>query len=163
MTATPVGAARPTDLAAMSFRPTSDRLWSSLPDLDALNQLHVGTLGEVTGMRFTEVKPDFLRLSIPVDARTKQPAGLLHGGASAALIETVGSVASNLIAAEHGKLAVGTELNCSHVRSANAGHVHGVCRAIRIGRTTHVWEVRVTDDRDRLVCIGRLSTMVVAP
>ena len=113
-------------------------------------------------MRFTESGDDFLRLSMPVDERTKQPVGLLHGGASAALIETVGSVASNFVAAAQGKTAVGTELNCSHLRSAREGHVHGTCRALRIGRSTHVWEVRVEDDRGRMVCVGRLTTMVVA-
>ena len=145
----------------MSFRPTPERLWEMTPSLTALNDLHAGTLGEVTGMRFTEVGSDFLRLSLPVDARTKQPAGLLHGGASAALIETVGSVASNLIALAQDRRAVGTELNCSHLRSAREGHVHGVCRAARIGRTTHVWDVRVEDDRGGLVCVGRLTVMVV--
>ena len=145
----------------MSFRPTPERLWEMTPSLTALNDLHAGTLGEVTGMRFTEVGSDFLRLSLPVDARTKQPAGLLHGGASAALIETVGSVASNLIALAQDRRAVGTELNCSHLRSARDGEVHGVCRAVRIGRTTHVWEVRIEDDRGSLVCVGRLTVMVV--
>ena len=145
----------------MSFRPTPERLWEMTPSLTALNDLHTDTLGEVTGMRFTEVGSDFLRLSLPVDARTKQPAGLLHGGASAALIETVGSVASNLIALAQDRRAVGTELNCSHLRSARDGEVHGVCRAVRIGRTTHVWEVRIEDDRGSLVCVGRLTVMVV--
>ena len=145
----------------MDFRATPERLWPEPPDLDALNALHVGTLGAVTGMRFTDVGEDFLRLSMPVDERTKQPVGLLHGGASAALIETVGSVASNFIAAALGKGAVGTELNCSHLRSARDGEVHGVCRAVRIGRTTHVWDVRIEDDRGRAVCVGRLTVMVV--
>ena len=145
----------------MDFRATPERLWAEAPDLDALNQLHDGTLGAATGMQFTGVGDDSLTLSMPVDERTRQPAGLLHGGASAALIETVGSVASNFVAAHAGKAAVGTELNCSHLRSARDGHVHAVCRAVRIGRTTHVWEVRVEDDRGRAVCVGRLTTAVV--
>lgn len=113
-------------------------------------------------MHFTDVGEDFLTLSLPVDARTKQPTGLLHGGANAALIETVGSVASHYIAMAQGKAAVGTELNCSHLRSAREGEVHGVCRAMRLGRTAHVWEVRISDDRDRLVCVGRLTAMIVS-
>ena len=145
----------------MALRAIPAQLWEQSPALADLNALHSGTLGEVTGMRFTGVGPDFLRLSLPVDGRTKQPAGLLHGGASAALIETVGSVASNLIAAAQGKSAVGTELNCSHLRGARDGEVHGTCRAIRIGRTMHVWEVRIEDDRGSLVCVGRLTVMVV--
>ena len=145
----------------MPFRASPDRLWEEPPVLEALNDLHPGTLGEATGMRFTDVGPDFLRLSLPVDARTKQPTGLLHGGASAALVETVGSVASYIVAGARGKAAVGTELNCSHLRSARDGEVHGVCRAIRIGGRAHVWEVRITDDAGELVCVGRLTTMVV--
>lgn len=112
-------------------------------------------------MRFTDIGVDFLELSLPVDQRTKQPAGLLHGGASAALIETVGSVASHVIAGARGQTAVGTELSCSHLRSARDGWVRGTCRALRIGRSTHVWEVKVYDERARLICVGRLTTVVL--
>ncbi len=136
-------------------------LWTPLPDLAQLNALHAGTLGEVVGMEFTDVGPDFLQLSMPVDARTKQPAGLLHGGASAALAETAGSVASNLLIDRETRAALGTELNCSHLRGVRSGSVHARCTAIRVGHTLHVWRIDISDDDGRLVCTARLSVMIV--
>ncbi len=136
-------------------------LWNPLPDLDRLNALNANTLGEVTGMTFTDVGPDFLQISMPVDERTVQPAGLLHGGASAALAETAGSVASYLLIDRAAQGAVGTELNCSHLRGVRTGWVHARCTAVRVGRTVHVWRVDIRDDMDKLVCVARLTVMIV--
>ena len=127
-------------------------LWPTTPDLEDLNRLNAGTLGEAMGMRYTAVGRDFLQLSMPVNERTIQPAGLLHGGASAALAETVGSVASHLIIDRTTSSAVGTELNCSHLRGARDGWVHGRCEAVRVGRRLHVWQVDSGRSRRRHLC-----------
>lgn len=132
------------------------------PDLDALNGLHGGTMGEATGMEFVGAGDDWLRMRMPVDERTRQPMGLLHGGASAALAETIGSVASTLcIDLEAGEAAVGLELNCSHLRGVREGFVYATCRPVRIGRTVHVWEVRIADEGEKPVCVCRLTVSVV--
>lgn len=145
----------------MNENPTSSEPWRIRPSVDQLNALNPGTLGEVLGMRFTEVGPDYLRMSMPVDARTKQPAGLLHGGASAALAETIGSVASNCVIDRASQAAVGLELNCSHLRAVRGGQVYATCRAIRLGRTVHVWDVRIADDSGREACVCRLTVSIL--
>lgn len=111
-------------------------------------------------MRVIEVGDDWLRGTMPVDARTKQPFGLLHGGASVALAETLGSLAGNLCL-DAGEIAVGLDINANHVRAITEGEVIGTARALHIGRTTHVWEIRIEDARARLVCISRLTLAVV--
>jgi len=112
-------------------------------------------------MRFTEIGPDFLRMSMPVDERTKQPAGLLHGGASAALAETIGSVASTLCIDIDQEAAVGVELNCSHLRGARNGHVHALCTPIRIGKSMHVWQIHIENDAQKLICVCRLTVSIL--
>ena len=141
---------------------TSETPWRTTPTVEQLNALNAGTLGEATGMRFTQVGPDYLRMAMPVDRRTVQPAGLLHGGASAALAETIGSVASACVIDRDREAAVGIELNCSHLRGVREGEVHATCRPVRIGRTLHVWDVRIADDRGRAVCACRLTVSVIA-
>ena len=136
-------------------------LWRATPTVAQLNALNPGTLGEVTGMRFVEVGADYLVAAMPVDARTKQPAGLLHGGASAALAETIGSVASYCVIDRERQAAVGIELNCSHLRGVREGEVFATCRAVRTGRTLHVWRIEIADERGRDVCVCRLSVMIV--
>jgi uncharacterized protein (TIGR00369 family) len=136
-------------------------IWRSQPDLDALNVAARGTLGETLGMHMTEVGADFLRGTLPVDARTLQPFGLLHGGASAALAETLGSAAANLCCAL-GTRAVGLELNANHLRAVRAGMVTGTARPLHLGRATQVWEIRIEDATGRLSCIARLTCAVLA-
>lgn len=120
------------------------------------------TLAEHLGIVVTEIGDDFLKASMPVDHRTVQPHGRLHGGASVALAETAGSLAANLTldAAEH--VAVGLEINANHVRPVKEGHVFATARPEALGRTTQVWSIRIVDDQDRLVCVSRL-TMAVIP
>ena len=112
------------------------------------------------GMRITEIGEDYVRGTMPVDARTKQPFGLLHGGASVAFAETLGSTAGNLCLGT-GEMAVGLDINANHVRAATAGCVTGTARPLHVGRSTQVWEIRIEDERGRLVCISRLTLAVV--
>ena len=136
-------------------------IWQTPPDLDALNAAARGTLAETLGIRLAEIGADFLRGTLPVDARTLQPFGLLHGGASAALAETLGSVAANLCCAP-GTRAVGLELNANHLRAVRAGMVAGTARPLHLGRATQVWEIRIEDAGGRLSCVARLTCAVVA-
>lgn len=139
----------------------SKSIWRNETTIERLNSLNPNTMGEMLGMRFTEVGTDFLRMSMPVDERTKQPAGLLHGGASAALAETIGSVASTLCIDLETKAAVGVELNCSHLRGARNGEVHAICKPIRVGKSMHVWQIEIENDAKKLVCVCRLTVSVI--
>ena len=132
-------------------------------DLSLADFSHWGssTMSQALGMKFTELGADFLKISMPVDERTKQPYGLLHGGASVALAETAGSVASALVV-DHTKFyCVGLEINANHVRSAREGWVTGTCRPIHIASSTHVWEIRIHDEKEKLVCISRLTVAIL--
>ncbi|MFC3551909.1 hotdog fold thioesterase [Lysobacter cavernae] len=126
-----------------------------------LNALSHGTAIETLGIVFTELGPDYLRATMPVDARTRQPYGLLHGGASVLLAETLGSSAGNLCVGE-GEVCVGVEINANHLRAARDGVVTGTARALHVGARTQVWEIRIEDERGRLVCVSRLTLAVVA-
>jgi uncharacterized protein (TIGR00369 family) len=116
---------------------------------------------EPLGIRFTELGPDFLRGTMPVDARTRQPYGLLHGGASVLLAETLGSTAGGLCVGE-GEGVVGIEINANHLRGVREGEVTGTARPLHVGRSTQVWEIRIEDARGRLACISRLTLAVIA-
>ena len=125
-----------------------------------LNALSRNTAMEPLGIVFTEIGPDFLRATMPVDARTHQPYGLLHGGASVLLAETLGSSAGGLCAPEgHG--VVGIEINANHLRGVRNGTVTGTARPLHVGRSTQVWEIRIEDAAGRLVCVSRLTLAVV--
>ncbi len=128
--------------------------------LDALNALSRGTAMEPLGIAFTEIGPDYLRGTMPVDARTRQPYGLLHGGASALLAETLGSTAGGLCV-EEGQGVVGIEINANHLAGVRQGLVTGTARPLHVGRSTQVWEIRIEDDRGRLACISRLTLAVI--
>ncbi|MFA5514878.1 MAG: hotdog fold thioesterase [Desulfuromonadales bacterium] len=138
-------------------------IWKKDFTLAELNASSVGNLAGHLGMEFTEIGPDFLRARMPVDERTRQPAGLLHGGASVALAETLGSVAANLVKSREGSMAgcVGLDINANHLRPVRAGWVSGETRPVHLGRTTQVWEIRITDECERLVCLSRLTIAVV--
>lgn len=137
-------------------------IWFSLDiSLDQLNEMGKGNMAELLGMEFTEIGPDYLRAMMPVDHRTKQPYGLLHGGASAALAETVGSVASALIIDPEKQICVGLEINANHVRGIKEGYVHALVKPLHIGGSTHVWDIRITDDQHKLVCVSRLTVAVL--
>jgi 1,4-dihydroxy-2-naphthoyl-CoA hydrolase len=113
------------------------------------------------GMRFTEVGPDFLRATMPVNERTLQPFGLLHGGASVALAETIGSVASTLCVDAEQFMVVGQEINANHLRGMSCGTVTATARPFHVGRSSHVWHIEIRDERERLVCVSRLTIAVV--
>lgn len=129
-------------------------------DVAALNALSRGTAIEALGIEFTAVGADHLVATMPVDGRTRQPYGLLHGGASVLLAETLGSSAGNLCV-EDGQLCVGLEINANHVRAVREGLVTGTARPLHIGRSTQVWEIRIEDARGRLACVSRLTLAVV--
>lgn len=126
-----------------------------------LNAYQQQTLVSHLGIRYLEVGEDFLSAEMPVDARTKQPAGILHGGASVALAETLGSTGANLVVDREKKLCVGLEINANHVRAMREGSVRGTARPLHIGGTTQVWEIRITDEKDRLVCVSRITMAVL--
>ncbi len=128
--------------------------------LDTLNQWSRGTLMEPLGIVFTEIGPDYLRGTMPVDARTHQPYGLLHGGASVALAETLGSTAGGMCVDE-GQGVVGIEINANHLRGVRTGTVTGTARALHVGRSTQVWEIRIEDEAGQLVCVSRLTLAVI--
>jgi len=136
-------------------------IWTRPVDLDELNALTRNTLAEHLGIRFTEFGPDFLRATMPVDARTQQPFGLLHGGASVVLAETIGSVAGHWALKKGGKNIVGLEVNANHVRSVRSGLVTGTARPVHIGSASHVWDIRIDDDEGKLACISRLTLAVL--
>lgn len=129
--------------------------------IDGINPLGKNTMGEHIGLHFTEVGADYLVATMPVDHRTHQPYGLLHGGASAALAETLGSVCSALVIDPEKFICVGIEINANHVRSVRSGFVTGTCTPIHIGATTHVWDIRIKDERNKLVCISRLTVAIL--
>ncbi len=126
-----------------------------------LNALSPGTLVERLGIVFTAVGNDYLEATMPVDHRTFQPSGLLHGGASVALAETMGSTGAMCCVDTERQWCVGLEVNANHVRAVRSGMVIGLARPVHVGRKTQVWEIRIRDDRDRLVCICRLTLAVL--
>ena len=113
------------------------------------------------GIEFTELGSDFLRGRMPVDDRTRQPFGILHGGASVALAETLGSTAAGLVVDPDKYRVVGQEINANHVRAVSDGFVIGTARPHHVGRRSHVWEIRIADEQERLVCISRLTMFVL--
>lgn len=139
-----------------------ETLWKRPATVDEINRLSQGTLVSHADIRFTEVGPDFLRATMPVDRRTIQPAGLLHGGASCVLAETLGSIASLLCIEDTNAHPVGLEINASHLRAVTSGHVTGTVRPIRVGRKVHVWEIRIENEQRQLTCLSRLTVTVVS-
>jgi 1,4-dihydroxy-2-naphthoyl-CoA hydrolase len=119
------------------------------------------TMGQHIGISFSEVGPDFLKATMPVDHRTQQPYGLLHGGASCVLAETLGSVASAMVIDPEKFICVGLEINANHVRSARSGFVTGTCTPIHIGASTHVWDIKIHDEREKLICVSRLTVAIL--
>lgn len=137
------------------------RIWKQHADLATLNAWSRGTLMHALDIRITELGDDYLRGTMPVDDRTRQPYGILHGGASVALAETLGSTAA-MLCCEHGRATVGLEINANHLRTVRAGLVTGTARPIHVGRSTQVWEIRIENEAGELTCLSRL-TMAVVP
>ena len=138
---------------------TTAPLFRHAADCAALNAQSRNTAMQALGIVFTEVGADYLRATMPVDARTHQPYGLLHGGASVALAETLGSSAGMLMAG--GNAVVGLEINANHLRAVRSGIVTGTARPIHVGRSTQVWEIRIEDEAGKPVCISRITLSVL--
>jgi 1,4-dihydroxy-2-naphthoyl-CoA hydrolase len=136
-------------------------IWRSLRTVEELNANREGTLVYHLGMLFSEIGDDFIRGTMPVDARTVQPYGLLHGGASVALAETLGSTGAAMSVDADEYQVVGQEINANHVRAARSGLVTGTARAVHLGGRTHVWSIEIVNDAHKLVCISRLTMAVI--
>ena len=131
--------------------------------LDTLNSMGHGTMIDVLGIEFIDVQPDFIKAKMPVDSRTKQPYGLLHGGASVVLAETLGSIASSLAVADPTKQrGVGVEINANHMKSVKEGFVIGTCTALKIGKTLHVYDIKIHNESGDLVCVSRLTVAILS-
>ncbi len=135
-------------------------IWFRPFTLDEIQQYSTRSLTEHLDIRFTEIGPDYLRGTMPVDSRTTQPFGLLHGGASVVLAETLGSVAATHCVDMSRYFCVGMEINANHIRPVRSGRVTGTARPIHIGSRSHVWEIRIEDENGRLSCISRLTMAV---
>ena len=136
-------------------------IWRSLRTVEELNGNREGTLIENLGILFTEIGADFVRGTMPVDKRTVQPYGLLHGGASVALAETLGSMGASMCVDAAEFQVVGQEINANHVRAARGGLVTGTARAVHLGGRTHVWTIDIVDEAQKLVCISRITMAVI--
>jgi 1,4-dihydroxy-2-naphthoyl-CoA hydrolase len=136
-------------------------IWFKPYNLDELNALGNNTALEHCGIKITELGPDFLRGTLPVDHRTIQPAGILHGGASVLLAESLGSIASNLVIDKSKYYCVGQEINANHLRPVADGHVVGVAKPIHLGKKSHVWSIEISNKDGKLACISRLTMAVI--
>jgi 1,4-dihydroxy-2-naphthoyl-CoA hydrolase len=135
-------------------------IWRSLLALEVLNS-RTDTMIANIGIKFTEIGEDFIRATMPVDARTVQPYGLLHGGASVALAETLGSMGAAMCVDANEYQVVGQEINANHVRAARSGLVTGTARPVHIGGRTQVWSIEIVNDAGKLVCISRITMAVI--
>ena len=135
-------------------------IWKKAFTLESINQTSANTLVEHLGIEYTEFDGNSLSAVMPVDSRTHQPLGMLHGGASVVLAETLGSLAANMCV-EEGKYCVGLDINANHIRAVRSGIVKGTASPLHLGATTQVWQIEITDERDRLVCTSRLTMAVM--
>ena len=136
-------------------------IWNTEESLENVRKLEKGNILEHLEIEVVEIGDDFVRGKMPVDHRTHQPLGILHGGASVVLAESLGSIASNLVVDSTKQYAVGMEVNANHLRPVSKGYVHGTAKAIHIGRKSHVWSIEITNDEGKMVCMSRLTMMVV--
>ena len=136
-------------------------IWRIQPTSEQLQELTRNTLVEAIGIRVTEIGPDFIRASMPVNPTTHQPNGVLHGGASVALAETVGSLAANLCVDQKLYICLGQEINANHLRPKSSGIVTATARAFHIGKRSQVWGIEIRDEQQNLVCVSRLTIAVV--
>ena len=136
-------------------------IWRSPLSLEALNAAGAGTLMRPLGIVFTEIGEDFVRGTMPVDDRTRQPFGLLHGGASVALAETLGSIGANMCVDTTRLMCVGQEINANHVKSVKSGRVTGTARALHVGARSQVWSIDIVNESGALVCVSRLTLAII--
>ena len=136
-------------------------IWKAVLSLEALNQRSENTMASTLGILFTEIGDDYLKATMPVNHNTKQPIGLLHGGANCALAETVASTAANCVIDIKTSYAVGLEINANHIRSATEGIVIATSKPFHIGRTTQVWHTEIVDEAGRMICVSRMTVAVI--
>ena len=136
-------------------------IWFREYSIDDISALQRGNMGQHIGIEIVRIGPDQLEGRMPVDKRTTQPDGILHGGASVALAETLGSVGGAMVVDRERFQVVGQEINANHIRSAREGYVHGTARPIHLGRRSQVWAIEIVDDQKRLVCVSRITLAVI--
>ncbi len=136
-------------------------IWLKNPDLSELNGRPKNHIGALLGIEFIEIGDNFIKGTMPVDERTHQPAGILHGGAAVVLAETLGSVASNLLLDAERYMGVGLEINANHLRPVKSGFVTGVCTPLHIGGKTHIWDIKIYNEAGKMTCISRLTVAIV--
>ena len=139
----------------------TDSIWHQEPNLTDINLLNNHTLGQALGIVFTECTANQLTATMPVDERTKQPFGLLHGGANVALAETLGSVASLLVVNSEVFIGVGVEINANHIKAVFQGIVKGVCTPLNISGKNHVWDIKIYNEANELTCVSRFTCTIV--
>ena len=120
------------------------------------------TMAAFLGLEWVAIGEDLLKMRMPVNEKTKQPYGLLHGGASCVLAETLGSVASALVIDLEKYYCVGLEINANHVRGARDGWVTGICTPLHLGKTTHVWDIKIYDEKEKMICVSRLTVAIIS-
>jgi len=136
-------------------------IWFKHYKLDDISALQRGNMGGHIGIEFMRIGPDHLEARMPVDERTTQPDGILHGGASVALAETLGSIGGSMVVDRERFQVVGQEINANHLRAVRGGYVHGSAKPIHLGRRSQVWAIEIFDDQKRLICISRLTLAVL--
>ena len=136
-------------------------IWSKKLSLAEINATLKNSIEEQLGIKIVEVGNDFIKATMPVDHRTRQPFGILHGGASVVLAESLGSFASYLIIKSEDRIGAGIEVNANHIRSVRDGIVTGIARPIHLGNQNHVWEIKIHDQKNKLVCISRLTVAIL--
>lgn len=144
-----------------AIKMSKERIFPDYVQLDALNEMGKGCMVEYVGIEFTAIGEDYLEAQMPVDHRTKQPLGLLHGGASVVLAETLGSVGATLLLEMGKQFAVGLEINTNHIKSARSGKITGRATPIHIGKGTHVWSIESKNDDGELVAISRITMAIL--
>ena len=137
-------------------------IWKQPVSVQSLTEIHLNTTVAHLGIEFLEVGDNFIRARAPVDARTRQPVGILHGGVSVVLAETLGSCGA-ACSSPAGYRAVGLDINANHIRSVSDGWVTGIARPIHVGRTTHVWQIELTNEAGQLTCVSRITMAILAP
>lgn len=136
-------------------------IWHRTPNIDQINQFSANCMVEYIGIVVTEVGGDYICAKMPVDHRTTQPYGLLHGGASVVLAETLGSMASQMVVDSQRKMVVGLAINANHVRSVREGFVYATARAVHLGKMTHIWEIDIVNEKQQIVCVSRLTMAIL--
>lgn len=135
-------------------------IWKTRPTPDLINSYATESLGHLLEIEITDVGDDYIQARMPVNNKTRQPFGILHGGASCVLAETIGSIAGNFCVDMQTQMVVGLEINANHLRPAHDGYVFGTATPIHIGKTTHVWDIKIANEKGDLICISRLTLAV---